>query len=75
MGGRSVSKAVTPLVVQRIAEKAAVKAWMIKRPAAAFKRPAAATHSRRHRTPFSLKREGSMVTSGVRRTIFKKRTG
>ncbi len=73
MGGRSISKAVTPLVVQRVAEKAAVKAWVLKRPAAAFKRPAAATHSRRHRTPFSLKREGSMVSSGVKRAIFKKR--
>jgi hypothetical protein len=73
-GARGIRKATTPLVVQRFAEVAAVKAWVLKRPAAATKRPAAAPSVHRHRTPFSLKREGSMVTGGVKRAIFKKRT-
>jgi hypothetical protein len=72
-GGRGIRKATTPLVVKRVAEGVAVKAWVLKRPAAALKRPAAAPPSHRHRTPFSLKREGSMVTGGVKRTVFKKR--
>jgi hypothetical protein len=73
-GGRGIRKATTPLVVQRVAEVVAVKAWVLKRPAAATKRPAAAPQSHRHRTPFVLKREGSMVTGGVKRSVFKKRT-
>jgi hypothetical protein len=72
-GGRGIHKATTPLVAQRAVEVAAVQAWVLKRPAAATKRPAAAVQSHRHRTPFTLKREGSMVTGGVKRAIFKKR--
>jgi hypothetical protein len=44
----------------------------VQAPSCSHQMPAASPHGTRHRTPFSLKREGSMVTGGVKRAIFKK---
>ncbi len=61
---RVKAKATVPLNVSRQSEKLAVHEALKKRPAAAPRHPT-------KRTPFSLKREGKMVTGGVKRAIYK----
>jgi hypothetical protein len=70
-----VAKAALPLHAARCRDSVAVRQLMAKRPAAAVaKRPAASElpvpkhrHKSTRRTPFSLKREGGLVTGGVKR--------
>ena len=79
--GDRVQKASLPLHTARQQDIAVVKAFVAKRPAAAFKRPAgvasmqpARSRLSRKRTAFSLKRDGQLITAGVKRSIFKGRT-
>jgi hypothetical protein len=72
-----VVKAALPLFESRLRDAEAVKAFTAKRPAASvMKRPAASHLNRqpsakplRKRTPFSLKRGGSLIVGGVKRRI------
>jgi hypothetical protein len=65
-----VLKADLPLARARKVQQALVKDHVLKRPASIAKRPAAAICA--HRTPFTLKREGRLITGGVKRSIFKR---
>lgn len=66
LGGR-VGKADLPLHRQRKTQEHQVRRW--KAQAAVDSRPVPKT---RRRTPFTLKREASMLTGGVKSTIFRR---
>jgi len=63
VGARCTLKGDLPLRKQREQQRALVHGVMLKRPAAASQP--------RKRTPFTRKREGSLVQAGVRRSIYK----
>ncbi len=68
-GSSRVSKAELPLAAASIRDSVTAKEFIAKKPAVA-KRPALADF-RRKRSAFTLLRDGSLVTGGVKRMRFK----